>query len=49
MKDEFGFLEGGRALAKELKAKGRAADLVEEPGGHCVNDVAAVGAFFARF
>lgn len=48
IKDEFGFLEGARALVAALKAHGRTVELVEESGGHCVNDVSAVGAFFAR-
>ncbi len=46
LQDEFGFLEGSRALASAVKARGGSVVLQEETGSHCVNDVEKVGAFF---
>lgn len=47
LSDEFGFREGAGALAEAWTNHG-IVNLEKESGGHCVNDVAKVAAFFAR-
>jgi len=44
--DEFGYVEGARALAAALRGAGDPVEFVESPGGHCAIDARAAARFF---